>query len=345
MSSDAEDHAQDPTLSDSGGASHGEAGDATHAGESAETIDHAAASTPSKPRRRRWRWVVGGVLLAALATGGVFVVLLRTDPAAVREQRAAFENITEAEVVAITASVENRLLGMGNIEIIDPGPHASAWSIGADGSAVDAANQSRGAGVRPLTPHDDGAARPANYVAGEGLPSVGAVYRVQLSPTEVNVWITERLNEWMSYRDVSMPDQIEAPLFALDDDALLVAFAVSFADVTQNFNIRFGVGFNDDGYASIKVEEVLAGMVPVPAGEIGSFLSEQAPNNPQAQRVGSWLDKIEDYEFKPVMKLTEQKRKLRVQSYNITSNGLFLTVQVEAARGQRTTTVASVQPE
>ena len=156
--------------------------------------------------------------------------------------------------------------------------------------------------------------------------------RIHMTIEEANVWITEKTDEWLKYRDYEMPSQISRPMIALDGGQLLLSFGLNVSGFSQVFTAGFDLKFLENGNALLQLRNVTAGRLPLPADGIGDYIRSKVPDNATARRAAGWLDKLDGVEFKPALKHGKQ-RKVCVVDYDVAEDGITLTVQVEKRPG------------
>ena len=168
--------------------------------------------------------------------------------------------------------------------------------------------------------------------ASGGRDDKPLVQQIHVTIEEANVWITDKLPDWLKYRDYEMPEQIESPMVAMKGGQLLSSFRFDTPMFSQIFTAGFDVEFLENGNALLQLRNVAAGKLPLPVDGIGDYIRSKAPDNPRAQEAAGWLDKLDGVEFKPSLKLG-RKHKACVIDYEVTEDGITLTVRVDERPG------------
>lgn len=259
-------------------------------------------------RRRRvplWRVTLLCALAVLLCSAGAVLFLMRSEPAYWRAQQLRMSRVTPAQGKATADEVENRLLALFGEGAVDP--------------------------------NDPAAVRLAAQLADSDEPQ-----RLVLTCDEINAWLKENLRDWMTSRDYAMPEQIARPMVAVEGGRLMIAFEYDSPGFSQVFAAACSPRVLENGKMRLRVQEVYAGRLPLPTSSIGVFLRRSAPADSQAAKVGDWLDKLDQAEFKPVARLTPTL-KVRVVAYRLTDDGIELTLKRE--RPAKPNLIAEVKTE
>jgi len=158
--------------------------------------------------------------------------------------------------------------------------------------------------------------------------------KIRLSNDELQALVAKELNNWMNDRGYVMPRQITEPMMAVRDRQMILAFKLNADGFEQIFSGFFHVEIHANGYATLKLDELQAGELPVPTGNITQYLLTETNNNPSMKKVGKWLSKLEDLQFKPVLEL-EHSRRARVQALRALDSGVEVSVIVQDAETYR----------
>ena len=158
------------------------------------------------------------------------------------------------------------------------------------------------------------------------------VQKVHVAIEEANVWITEKVEEWLKYRDYDMPSEVTSPMIAMEDGQLLLSFRFDTATFSQIFTAGFDVEFLENGNALLRLQNVSAGRLPLPVDGIGDYIRSKAPDNETARKAAGWLDKLDGVEFKPSLK-AGKRHKACIVDYEVTEDGITLTVRVAPRPG------------
>lgn len=166
--------------------------------------------------------------------------------------------------------------------------------------------------------------------------------RVEMGPEQMNAWLAGRLSDWLAYRDFEMPAEIRWPMVEVTGGKLTMFFTFESEGFSQEFQGHFDLKIDQEGLATIKLANMQAGRVPVPVNALGKLVSKAAGQVGTAQRASQWISKIQNYRFKPAMKLPDGL-KAQVLKYQTQGDKIILTLRIERYRpSTRKLNVASV---
>lgn len=294
-----------------------------------------AAGAPVKPGRKRWVTRLKRMGLLGLAAGGIWlawvVYLARTEPAFFAQIDAQRQQMSEGQLQELAQGAADKFAHL--VELSNPLDSAQAVSPGAAGVPGTAGSLTSTDGL------DLTAAGPDTLPLRKGLQRSTAArksnldidpgpHRIDLSRQEMNALLQTHLNEWASQRGYQMPAEISSPMVALDGERLLLGFRVDVAGVVHAVSAEATLRFQTDGKARLKVHNYNLGQLPVPVEALGATLLKRAPNDSRAQELAGWLDKLADFEFRPLVKLPS-RHKARVVKYEPNADGVRLTVMIE----------------
>ncbi len=281
-----------------------------------------AAVAPVRPGRKRWVTRLKRLGLLGLAAGGIWLAwvmyLARSEPAFFAQIDAQREQMTEGQVQELAQGAAEKFAHL--VELSNPLDSAQAVSPGA-AAVMDAA---AGPDTLPIRKglQRSTAQRKSNLDIDPGP------HRIDLSRQEMNALLQTHLNEWASQRGYQMPAEISSPMVALEGERLLLGFRVDVAGVVHAVSAEATLKFQTDGKARLKVHDYNLGQLPVPVEALGATLLKRAPNDSRAQELAGWLDKLADFEFRPLVKLPS-RHKARVVKYEPNEDGVRLTVMIE----------------
>ena len=281
--------------------------------------DDGGAARPLRRQRRRriLRLVAVSLLLLIVGGGGTVFYLLRSPPTHWQKHQAFLRSTSPQELNAIATRVDDR---MGSLIAL-----AEQLEEGQLQNLLAEADEQNVPGQQAL-------ATLPGQPASTAAPAKPLIKKIHMTPQEANAWISQKLDEWLRYRDYEMPDQVADPMIAIDDNRLLLSFAFESSGFSQVFTAGFDLTFLKNGKASLELRDVTAGQLPLPVDGIGNYIRSKAPGNATAKRVATWLDKLDGVEFKPSMKLGK-KHKVWVIAYDVTEDGIDLTVKVQKRPG------------
>lgn len=175
-----------------------------------------------------------------------------------------------------------------------------------------------------------------------------ALRRVELGPQQVNAWLAASFSEWLEYRDFDMPAEIRSPMVDVINGKTTMFFTFESETFSQIFQAQFNLAIGEDGMATLQLDHMQAGRVPVPVASVGDLVSKAAGQAGTAQRASQWIAKIQNYRFKPAMKLPDGL-KAQILDYKPVGDKLILTLRVEryrpSSKGLKANKVASVKTE
>ena len=302
-----------------------------------------------RPRRRRVvrRVLIGGCLVSGILLGAA-VYLLRSEPDYWTRHRAFIRGHSSAEIEMLARSVQQRLdklIRVAGDRSPDVQNSMGGHSRGAVASGGDPVEQGevvrRGIYYKDTDRVTKGTLVQSKVLTAASSPRLLEALHVQpqdirvdvtrelfVSEPEMQALVAARLDDWMASRGYVMPPYIHDPMVTVDDDGLWLGFEVQTPYVSQVFSARFDVAFLSDGMATLKLEKVYAGNLPLPVDGIGWFLRRQAPGNGRVVSLARWLDKLNGLEFKPVVEIAHRRR-ARVQSIERVERGAQVRVRVQ----------------
>lgn len=281
-------------------------------------------ATPERKPRRRWlRKTILTVMLVLVAALGVVFALLRSEPTHWKEHQAFLEQTSPDEMKRLAEGVEQELAILA--ESIDLGrsvfPDSRRSPASRQGDAKDSPNSTQ-----------------INATPSEGKPlsevRIDASRTLRLTEPQLKALVLERFDEWMSQRGYVKPDEVTEPMVGLKGGGFVLAFRLATPHFTQILSAQFDVAIQADGMALMKMDQFQAGRLPIPAHSIGEWIRSKAPGDQRLAKIGDWLGKLEDFEFKPVFEL-ENRRRARVESFAVHGRTVELTVRVQDHRTYR----------
>lgn len=269
-----------------------------------------------KSLRRRWKWgLVGAAALIALALiplAGWY--MLSQAPANYTAYRDQIRTSDPRQIKAIAQGLQNAVLG-------DLIANASQENANETNESAD-------------TPANSNATKIINgmKVQDLGTDEQGrALRRVELGPEQVNAWLAASFSEWLEYRDFDMPTEIRSPMVAVANGKTTLFFTFESESFSQVFQSEFDMKMDEKGMATMKLDNMQAGRVPVPVNAVGGLVGKAAGHNGTADRASQWIGKIQNYSFKPAMKLPDGL-KAQIIQYQANGDRLTLTLRIERYR-------------
>ncbi len=259
-------------------------------------------------RRRFWRRVILLSLLVLVCGVGGVVFLSRSQPTHWKKHREFLQTHSREQVETLSQNVDRKLLALFDTS-------SNTRHVSPDGTP---------AGVVTATNNDPSTPK----AAGIDLANADSdqLREIHLTMDEVNAWLHTNLDEWMRERGYDKPAEITNPMMALESGRLIAAFEYRKLNISQIFSASFNTRFLPDGKAALSLQDVTAGRMPVPVGAIGSTIAMTGPDE-QAKHVAQWINKLQNVEFRPILKLAPGK-KILVTDYKVIPDGIDLTVRL-----------------
>ena len=261
-------------------------------------------------RRRAIRLTLFLMFVVVPITGiGLAFFLLRTDPAHWKQHETFLRETTPTQIQALARSAQQRLERLCELQDDTRGSRPEAI-----GRLVH--------GGRRIDP------------AGTRIDAVGTIF---LNHDELQAVLMERFDQWLSARGYEKPEEITDPMILVRDGKLVMAFRLRMARFSQVLSGIFQLRIEPDGHADLTLDRFLAGRLPVPAAAISSYLRNKAPvHKDRAEKVGTWLAKLQHVRFKPVLEMPHRRR-VRVLAYDLEEGGIQLTLRIQDHRTYRAT--------
>lgn len=270
-------------------------------------------STP-KPRfwKKRWlRWSAASVVALTLSCAGLVVYLLQRPPAVWRQTQEVMELTTESSRQTIRDNVMGRLSTL----VHDP-------------SATTDRPKRIGLYDEPL--EEDADVTASDLVGKLSDIALDKTVKMELTNEELVAFVNEQFVQWTTERGYVVPGGVNDPAVISSKGGLVIAFMIDTPSWQQVFSGDLVLTFNPDGMAVGRVENLIAGSLPVSVDSVGDTLRRQMPasQHDKAERLGEWLDKLDHFEFRPVLEL-EHRRRARVLALSPTDNGVVMKLRVQ----------------
>lgn len=281
------------------------------------------ASTPPRHRARWIRRIVLGLMLAATLTFAGAFYLLRT-PAASWQRYERFKATHTTEQIEELA--EKLEVSLHDLIEQDLPPELRS---GAEKKAIAKA---------PRPDQLDGAAGETPDETGEDgenvdptMIRIDEVRVMKLTRDELTALVAARHEQWLDSRGYVKPNDISDLMIDLEDGRMVASFKYEGRQFSQVFSAKFRMNFEDDGTAIVRLESFSAGRLPVPTDQIGSYLREKGGSS-SAEATGEWLQKLDNFRFKPVLDDLPHRRRARILGYKINKEEIELTLRVQDHR-------------
>jgi hypothetical protein len=171
------------------------------------------------------------------------------------------------------------------------------------------------------------------YQAGgtEQWPTVGGdalgVRTIRLGFHEANAWLAARLDDWLVNQKRNLPAGLSGPMLASDSGRLVVAFRYRNEEVDQVFSVLMSLKFLDDGRATLSIDGVWGGRLPLPAEGVLKHLRGEEASQVVAVLLGQQA-------FDPVLPI-DGSRRARIIGLEVDEDGVGLVVQAEKVESRR----------
>lgn len=292
--------------------------------------------------KRKWKWAVAitAVLLAVamIPLGGWY--MLGQEPAHYSAYRKQMKQADPREIQRIAEGLEAAVLGdLLATEVTD--------DLTGEQSGVTTSNVT----LDPTATAAD--AHRTQLIKGMKVTDLGrdkqgrALREIELGPAQVNAWLVASFNDWLDYRDFDMPSEIRSPMMDVANGKTTLFFTFESESFSQMFQADFNLKLEEDGMATLHLNRMQAGRVPVPVDSLGSVVSKAAGQVGTAQRASEWVGKIQNYRFKPTMKLPDGL-KAQVLGYKTAGDKVILKLAIEryrpSSKTKKVTNIAAVSP-
>lgn len=258
---------------------------------------------PDRRARRRFGCVIAAMLvvMAVLLAVGIGRGMWQSEPAYWTQNQAFIQHTSKAKLTDLADRAFNRILG----EL------SSSRGYQAGGSGK----------WRPVS--DD----------------VLGVRMIRLGFDEANAWLAERLDDWLVNQQRQLPAGLSEPMLTSESGQLVVAFRYRGGDIDQVFSVLLSLEFLEDGRATLSVEGVRGGRLPLPTDYVFKHLPGAARGSGGAGESGGDDAKrsqaiavlLGQQPFDPVLPI-DGSRRARIIGLEVDDEGLGLVVQAEPNR-------------
>jgi len=118
-----------------------------------------------------------------------------------------------------------------------------------------------------------------DHFLSNGNPSLPVTAEIELSVAEVNAWLETRLPLWLRNVGVRLPEAVREPTFWIDGDHAVLAVAVQRGDDPRILSITAAPHFHADGTASLTIEGVRLGRLPLPTNQLLDRVEQLSERN------------------------------------------------------------------
>lgn len=278
-------------------------------------------------RTKRWlRVSLLGLLGLVVGGAGLTVYLLQRPPMMYRHARQVLDQTTERAREQLRDGVLLRLADLTqdseNIEAsdepIERRPLPKVQRFDAFGSLEVLQETQASAVIRRTTPR----AKPDE--------KVDRFVELTLNNEEMVSFVSEIFVDWTIQRGYVIPGGVNDPVVTVKDGKLALAFAIQTPRWKQVFSGDLELVFQDDGMAVGRVTGLRAGSLPIDLTSVGDVLNRRMATSDivHAQRLSGWLDKLDHFEFRPVIEL-ENRRRVRVYAMEPSKDAVTLKLRVQ----------------
>jgi len=269
--------------------------------------------------RRRIKWAVLCLLVLVVAGGGLAVYLLQRPPAVWTQAQSVLEQQPPEVRAQIAEDFVRQLAELTSIASEDAlAPLGDDPEPGLSGDDVEErAGDTSQPGQRTAS-------------ADPSQRAVDKTLKMELTNRELVAVVSEKFAEWTRQRGYEVPDAMSTPVMMVKDGDLTMAFKVRTRGWSQVFSGKVGLSFQPDGMAVGRVEELMAGSLPVSIDDIAQTLRDKMPDSQSAtaRRIGEWVSQLEGFEFRPVLEL-EHRRRARVLAMDLGEERLTFHLRVQ----------------
>ncbi len=156
------------------------------------------------------------------------------------------------------------------------------------------------------------------------------VRTIEATPDEINAWLDQRARDLLSHQSIAVPGEIGDATFAVNGHQPVLAFELSTAEISQIVSLYGDLKLRDDGTAFFRIDKVLGGELPIPAGMLTGHMSKSVPEH-YARRVEEFAQGFRGVDFEPVFDL-DPDRRWRVLAVEMQPEKVTMTVRVEPRR-------------
>lgn len=284
-------------------------------------------------KTKRWlKWTALGVLGLLIGGAGVTVYLIKRPPMMYRHAQKVLDQTTEASREQIRDNVLIRLADLTQLaedaeHSAEPVPLDPYTELYRGAEPAHEARRIDGFGAF-FDPTEDHAPPPP--VHAEHDEKIDRFVEMALTNAELVSFVNEMFVAWTIQRGYIVPGGVNDPAVIVKDGRLALAFAIQTPYWEQVFSGDLDLTFKPNGMAIGRVTNLRAGSLPVSLSSVGDMLHAQMPagQSHHADRLAGWLDKLERFEFRPVIELGNRRR-ARVYALHAGRDSVSLRLRVQ----------------
>ncbi len=168
-----------------------------------------------------------------------------------------------------------------------------------------------------------------DHFLNNGNPRLPVTAEIELSVTEVNAWLETRLPLWLRNVGVRLPETLREPTFWIESDHAVLAVSVQRGDEPRILSIAAAPRFHEDGTASLTIEGVRLGRLPLPTNQLLDRVKQLSDRNGLDPKSRDALDvALRSKRFPPVRTIDSQ-RQTRITGVRFENDRVVLTVRME----------------
>jgi len=171
--------------------------------------------------------------------------------------------------------------------------------------------------------------RPATQMESDPpAEEVPRVRTIRLNFDQVNAWLDQRFAGWMENQQRQLPRGVSSPMLSSHAGRLVVAFRYESEEITQVFSVFLSLTPLDDGQATLQIQGVRGGRLPIP---VGMALDQLPAADDESGEDPSGLLGVVlgGHPFDPILPI-DGTRHARIIGLSVDETTMSLTVRAEA---------------
>ena len=278
-----------------------------------------------KKKRFTLRRTIYTLLAIIVATAGLCVYLIQRPPAIYRNAQQVLEQTTETSRETLKQNVLDQLTNLTNdAENIEIDQYASLRKPAATrtGTRIDAFGN--------FQKHREPVQQEVVPIIVSEKDRVDRFVEMSLTNEELVAFVYELFVDWTIQRGYIVPGGLSDPVVMARKGELVLAFNIDTPHWQQVFSGKLKLSFKEDGMAIGEVSELHAGSLPISLLSFKDMLKMQMPADmdDDAERIGNWLEKLERFEFRPVIEL-DKRRRARIYGMDVADAGVDIKLRVQ----------------
>ncbi len=163
---------------------------------------------------------------------------------------------------------------------------------------------------------------------------------IRLGFDEANAWLAQRLDDWLVNQKRQFPQGLSEPMLTSESGQLIVAFRYRNKEVDQVFSVLMSLKFLDDGRATLSIDGVRGGRLPLPTESVLKRLPGAGPGSSESDSGDSGGNEsgggrsqvisvlLGQQPFDPVLPI-DGARRARIIGLEVDDQSVGLVVQAE----------------